>query len=228
MSQALFQQLVKMILISEYDLVSLSSYGWQKFDIYHTKIKQNRKLKQLFQPTIEKMSENLGFWLKDFKGDWSLINPTRSAFLVKEQKNIDNLRKKLDEIKSDRLNFNRKNYPVVSEYRKKIDEEQGECLMYPQCEQDLNAHLENCQNGCTKYHVAYDCRYTDNGRCKHWYSIERYDQALEHYDFYDDQYEDDELEVEFCLKRALGVQRCGSEEAYDREVKNSDWYNDDY
>ena len=78
------------------------------------------------------------------------------------------------------------------------------------CAQKLQKHIEQCNRlsgkyKCTKDHVTYMCQFMDNGRCSHFYEIERANEELEIYDYYDQEEKDEINDLEYNYKRALAV-----------------------
>jgi hypothetical protein len=58
------------------------------------------------------------------------------------------------------------------------------------CGQKLQKHLDICavlnaNYKCTKNYVSHDCRFNENGRCSHYYEIERANEELEDFEYYE-------------------------------------------
>jgi len=94
------------------------------------------------------------------------------------------------------------------------------------CAEKLQKHLDVCSglNGkykCTKNYVSYDCQFKENGRCSHYYEIERANEEIERDQYYADEDKDkiESLEVEY--ERALSVKEDRLEEYL--EYLYDDW-----
>lgn len=97
------------------------------------------------------------------------------------------------------------------------------------CAQKLQKHLDKCmgfdgtgRHKCTKDYISYDCQFKENGRCDHYYEIERAKEELgwiESYE-YDENMEIEELE--YYYKRALAVKEDRLKEYLD-ELYYSDY-----
>jgi hypothetical protein len=144
---------------------------------------------------------------------------------MKEQININALKERLDKIESKKNSFYTETKGTVRELNEKIREERKKCRESPECSKNLQCHLENCTHGCTLDYIAYECRFTNNGRCCHYYEIKYTDEKLEHFDYYSNEYEYEYDEIEFEYKRALRIQQLGSYDAYEKELTEN--YDDD-
>lgn len=219
MAQAIIHKLLDFLLINEKDLNAFDG-NW---DTHLKKVAQNRKLKKLFRPALENMTENISYWLKDFQGDWHLIEPSRQASIIKEQIIIDTLKKEVDRIMNSQLSFFEKSRENIRELHDKIASERQKCT--PECLKNLKFHLEQCQNGCSQTEASYQCQQDDNeGRCRHYYTIKNYEERLEGYDYYENEYEWEYSDALFNYKRAVRIQQLGSVDAYYEELHNDDYY----
>ena len=75
------------------------------------------------------------------------------------------------------------------------------------CAEKLQKHLDQC-NGkykCTKDHVTYMCQFMDNGRCSHFYEIERANEEIERDEYYDGEDKREIYNLEYKYYRALAV-----------------------
>jgi hypothetical protein len=225
MAEALSQALLNISLVEDRDLIP---YGDNN---YFSKIDHHRKIKALFQPALRRMKENLPYRLKDYQGNWRLIQPTKVADIIKEQVNIDNLKKQLDQKKTDRLEFYSKSQDSICQLRHQIKQEEQKCQENGECKTNLSAHLNVCHHQCTEREASYECLMTDddvNGRCRHYFKIKYFEERLEGYDYADNEYEWEYEELLFEYKKALRIQQLGSADAYYEEIRNSDDYYDLY
>ena len=98
-----------------------------------------------------------------------------------------------------------------------------EKLCGEECTEILQKHLNICNKkyGCTKNIVSIDCRYKENGRCSHYYEIERAEMEIERYDYYEYEENDKITDLEIWHERALAVKE-------DRLQKYKDDLYDDF
>jgi hypothetical protein len=80
------------------------------------------------------------------------------------------------------------------------------------CAQKLQKHLDTCTDGCKKYFVCYECQFKENGRCSHYYEIERAKEQLEMYEYYDNEDKSEIDRLEYRYERALAVKENRLEE----------------
>ena len=80
------------------------------------------------------------------------------------------------------------------------------------CAQRLKKHLDKCTGidgkgkyKCTKDYVSYDCQFKENGRCSHYYEIERAREELEEFEYYIHEDENKIMDLEVEYDRALAV-----------------------
>ena len=75
------------------------------------------------------------------------------------------------------------------------------------CAQKLQKHLDDCDGTykCTKDHVCYECQFKENGRCSHYYEIQRAHEELEIYEYYDEEDQNKINYLEYKYERALAV-----------------------
>ena len=218
MTQALHQQLLNIVLINKHDAINFRDENFLK------KIHNRNRLIELFKSTIEEIEANVPYWLKYFHGNWSEVKPSKIGAIVQEQIKINDLKKKLDEIDSKKNSYYKDTAAAVRELNDKIREEKKKCKETPECAKMLQCHLTTCTHGCTQYHLAYECQFNDNGRCGHYYDIKYTDEKLEHFDYYSNEYEYEYDEIEYEYKKAIRIQQLGSYDAYEKELKNDDYY----
>lgn len=219
MAEALIPKLLDFLLINDRDLNQFEG-DW---DNHMKKWDQHRKLKKLFQPTLKNMTENLPYWLKDFRGNWRLIQPSRQAAIIKEQFNINALKKEVESIRSCQLRFFENSEKNIRELYHKIAEENQKCT--PECLHNLESHLKQCKNGCSQKEASHQCEQDDNGgRCRHYYMIKNYEERLDEYHYANDDYGWEYTDALFNYKKAVRIQQLGSLDAYYRELHNDDYY----
>jgi len=88
------------------------------------------------------------------------------------------------------------------------------------CAQKLQKHLDKCAGldgkyKCSKNHVTYDCQFKENGRCSHYYEIERANEELEQEEYYEEEHKNRIESLEYQYKRALAVKEDRLEEYLD-------------
>lgn len=222
---AITQQLLNILLINEKDLIPYSDYGIWKLDAYVEQKAKIKKIERLFQPAITTMKDNLSHWLKHFRGQWHRIQPTKAAAIMKEQFLIDNLKKELEDARLNRSRYQEGCKNELREYRETSFKLSQECRRSLECKQDLQSHLDSCTNGCSLDHIAYECRYIDNGRCIHYYRLEEIERYADDYDCIDEDYKFVVWEKEYDYERALGIQKLGLEayNKYERERSYDDF-----
>jgi len=96
-------------------------------------------------------------------------------------------------------------FPLYAELSDLIREQKNLCG--ERCSEKLQKHLDVC-NGeykCTKDFICYECQFKENGRCSHYYQIERATERFRELEYYE--YEDKSLiiDLKFRYKRALAV-----------------------
>lgn len=224
MAEALSQLLLNISLVEDHDLIP---YGDNN---YFSKMDHYRKIKALFQPALLNMKANLPYRLKDYQGNWRLIQPTKVADIIKQQVNIENLKKEVDRINTHRLQFIANCKDSIRELHHKIAQEEEQCRENAECRRNLNTHLKDCSHGCTPREASYQCLIEDdtNGRCRHYYHIKYFEERLEGYDYTDNEYEWEYEEMLYEYKKALRIQQLGSEDAYYNEMRDRDDYYDLY
>jgi hypothetical protein len=205
MTQALIEELVTM--------------AFEDKDFVRTK-----KMRDLFQLTIDEIRNQTPYWLKHYRGDWSLIRPAKTAILIKQQLAIDQWKKEVDKIADARSRFYKESKAAVEEYSLKQREQERLCKGTPDCAIELERHLKICPNECRTDYIAYECRCSDhgNGRCSHYWLIKFYEDQLEYFEYMDNEYTWEYEEALYELNKAKRVQQLGSEEAYWEERRNDD------
>ena len=139
---------------------------------------------------------------------------------MKEQ--IEKMRKSLEE---DRV----KMLPRLSQCDELIRKQRNLCS--ENCDQALQKHLDACTGDgtgnykCTHNRVSYYCEYKDNGRCHHYYEIERLKEDYsENFEYYEQKCIEriNELEYEYQYSLALKENRL-REFLYDSDSDSNYW-----
>jgi hypothetical protein len=111
---------------------------------------------------------------------------------------IENKRKSLRDYQKDML-------PLYAELSDLIREQKDLCG--ERCAEKLQKHLDVCDGEykCTKDFICYECQFKENGRCNHYYQIERATERFRELEYYE--YEDKSLiiDLKFRYERALAV-----------------------
>jgi hypothetical protein len=220
MSQALIQQLLDILLISEFN--DIHCYD----SLFMKKVENRKRLIDLFRQTIDEMKANVPYWLKYFRGNWRKIKPSETASIVAQQVTIDGLKKNLDAIVLKRENYNNDSRKYIQELCNKMKDEDDKCQRSPDCKNLLICHLKKCANTppCTFENIAYECRFTDNGRCDHFNAIKEAKRELEEYEYYDNEYDWKYHDALYSYNTELGIQKYGSKDAYFAKIYDDDYY----
>jgi hypothetical protein len=92
-------------------------------------------------------------------------------------------KKKYEEAQSKYSKYRRECYDKISEQEK---------LCTDDCKRILQEHLNTCTSTpstCNRRYIAYDCKFKNNGRCSHYYKIEREQEDIDEYDYHEREYE---------------------------------------
>lgn len=175
---------------------------------------------KLMYRELEKMKENIKNMKKAVYDYQDEIHARRTELisLIKEQRklcNEDNRRSTVDTILLSAIAA--ANNTVVTESQPPLSaffQQVPDAMMMmsdimsfipiESCASELQKHLAQCTE-CTKNSVCYDCRYKENGRCSHYYSIKRADEELEEYEYYENEDDDKIMDLEIEYERALAI-----------------------
>lgn len=121
---------------------------------------------------------------------------------------LNEMKEQIDTLQESLGNYQREVLPRRRELRTLIREQEELCG--EECIQRLQKHLDNCEgfNGkykCTKDYVSYDCQFKENGRCGHYYEIERAEEELAHFDYFEHEDKMKIMDLEVSYERALAV-----------------------
>ena len=89
------------------------------------------------------------------------------------------------------------------------------------CSQRLQKHLDVCTGDgtgnykCTQNRVCNNCGFKDDGRCNHYYEIERTKEDLEGLEYYEEQKIND---LEYEYERSLDVKENRLREYYESAI----------
>ncbi len=105
------------------------------------------------------------------------------------------------------------------ELRSLIKEQQKLCSEEQTYTQKLQKHLNECigfdgtgKHKCTEYFICYDCKFRENGRCSHYYEIERANEELESEEYYHCEDKNKITFLEYEYIKALAVKEDRLEE----------------
>ena len=120
----------------------------------------------------------------------------RELNAMKEE--IENKRKSLRDYQKDILS----RYAELSDL---VREQKNLCG--ERCAEKLQKHLDVCDGEykCTKDFIRYECQFKENGRCCHYYEIERANEKLEELDYYEHEDQNLIIDLEIRYERALAV-----------------------
>lgn len=88
------------------------------------------------------------------------------------------------------------------------------------CAEKLQKHLKKCEgfNGrykCTEKFISLECQSKENGRCGHYYEIERAEEELQEFYYYENEENDEISEMTYTYNRAMAKKLNKLEEFYD-------------
>lgn len=93
-----------------------------------------------------------------------------------------------------------------------------EALCGAKCKEKLAKHLDECEgdgtgkNKCSKNWICYYCQFKENGRCSHYYEIERANEEIEIGEYYEEKDRDDLNQMEWRYGRLLAIKENRLEE----------------
>jgi hypothetical protein len=128
---------------------------------------------------------------------------------------INKMKEKIEKLNRDQIEYRSSKWKRESELRSLIIEQTRLCKennVGNTCVQKLQKHLDECTTGCNEYFVGYECQFKENGRCSHYYEIERVREELAMYDYYDHEDEDELHSLKYSYERALAVKENRLEE----------------
>lgn len=97
------------------------------------------------------------------------------------------------------------------------------------CAQRLQKHLNECTGDgtgnykCTQNRVCYNCEFKDDGRCHHYYEIERAKEDLEGFEYYEEQCQEKINDLEYQYEKALAVKENRLKEYYESDLEDDYW-----
>ena len=123
----------------------------------------------------------------------------------------------------------------LNEYRREVSPRRRELgilireqeqLCGEACAQRLQKHLDECTGldgkyKCTKDYVSYDCQFKENGRCSHYYEIERAIEEIDNFDYFEHEDKMKIIDLEVYYDRALAVKENRLQEYLD--MLYDDW-----
>jgi hypothetical protein len=122
---------------------------------------------------------------------WFLLAPSPVAQLIKERFSywytgkltlgeINAIKEEMNKAKNDLDAYRDEIYDNKYELIKSLKEQKRLCDRNSECEKNLDAHISICggKYKCTKDFIAYECQFKENGRCSHYYKIERIEETL--------------------------------------------------
>ena len=155
---------------------------------------------------------------KIIDGNWILINSHPVAKLIRERfsrlydgkllwREINKMKEIIDKLKSSLRKYQDDVSPRIVELNNLIREQKTLCKSNSSCAEEFQKHLDICQSTykCYDNYVAYECRFVDNGRCKHYYDIKYFQEELEDYEYYIFEDKDKIMDIEVEYEIALAV-----------------------
>ena len=160
-------------------------------------------------------------------------DPHPISFLINERfsydysgkllwREINVIKEEMDKAEDDMNNYINKVSEDMDKLRVSIREQN--ILCNGNCLKELYVHLKECDSNpkCKKDCVAYECRFKENGRCLHYYNLERLNEKYENYQYVIDNYHDIFTDLQVKYERALVIK----DDMYE-EYKNR-LYDDDF
>lgn len=164
--------------------------------------------------------EEISPYNKIIDGNWIALclNSHPVAKLIRERiswlydgkllwREINKMKERIDKLKNALREYEDEVSPRMAKLNNLIREQKNLCKSDSLCAEELQKHLDICQSTykCYDNYVAYECRFVDNGRCKHYYEIEYFQEELERYEYYIFEDKDKIMEIEVEYERALAV-----------------------
>lgn len=175
-------------------------------------------------------------------GKWFMLDPSPIGQLIRQRfdwrydgklmwREINVIKADMDEAKNKLEEYRDKIYDNKCELVTSLREQQRLCKSSDKCFKKLDEHLKICGgidgNGkykCDENYISYDCQFKENGRCKHYYEIERIEERLGNYQYYDDNYKSSYLDLQVLYERALAVKENRLKEYEQQEEDDyEDW-----
>lgn len=144
---------------------------------------------------------------------------------------INDIKAEMDEAKNKLETYRDEIYDNKCELLDSLREQHRLCNSSDKCVQKLDSHLKICGgidgNGkykCEKDYVSYDCQFRENGRCSHYYEIERIEEQLGNYQYDIDEYNSSYIDLQVVYERALAVKENRLKE-YQEQIEDEydDW-----
>lgn len=142
-------------------------------------------------------------------------------------KELNEMKEEIDKLSRSLNEYQREVMPRRRELRTLIKEQEELCG--EECTQRLQKHLVECMGldgtgkyKCTKDHVSYDCQFKENGRCGHYYEIERAYEDIDNFDYFEHEDKTRINDLEYRYERALAVKEDRLQEYLD-DLYDSDW-----
>lgn len=181
-------------------------------------------------PTEYEDFEDIAPYNKLEDGDWkSLWMPSHPlCYMIRNRfsydydgklmwRELNVMKEEIQNMKRSLREYQEKFSPSYHEFYKLIREQKQLCG--ESCAEKLQKHLDVCNGNykCSKDHITYECQFKENGRCSHYYEIERAKEILEEFDYYEHEDQDKISDLEVRYERALAVKEDRLEE-YEEEL----------
>lgn len=150
---------------------------------------------------------------------WKSLEPSPIANLIKSRfglfysgkltiYELNNMKKQIEEREKSLNDYHDKFKLRIIELGKIIKEQNNLCG--EECYKKLQKHLGECTglNGeykCAKNFISFHCRFKENGRCKHYYDIERARDELEEIEHNEHEDKQKILDLQNEYERALAL-----------------------
>lgn len=142
-------------------------------------------------------------------------------------KELNEMKEEIETLQESLGKYQREVFPRRRELSSLIREQEQLCG--EECARKLQKHLDKCMGfdgtgkyKCTKDFVSYDCQFKENGRCGHYYEIERANEEMDNFDYFEHEDKNKIIDLEVTYERALAVKEDRLQEYLD------DLYYDDY
>ncbi len=138
---------------------------------------------------------------------------------------LNKMKERIDELSNSLNEYKREVMPRRRELCSLIKEQEELCG--EECDQMLQKHLDECMGfdgkyKCTKDYLSYGCQFKENGRCSHYYDIERANEEIDYFDYFEHQDKSRINELKYRYERALAVKEDRLQEYLD-DLYYDDW-----
>ena len=187
------------------------------------RINKFKVLEEENDPTDYEYYEDIAPYNKLQDGKWTSLWMNRHPLYYKIQNRfsgtydgkllwseLNEMKERIETLQESLGKYQREVLPRRRKLRTLIREQEQLCG--EECIQRLQKHLDKCMGfdgtgkyKCTKDYVSYDCKFKESGRCGHYYEIERAEEELAHFDYFEHEDKMKIMDLEVSYDRALAV-----------------------